>query len=223
MATANRPRSPVMHPAIAWLLFLVALVSYCAVIYFAVALDWPKGASTVLLMSPFVVLVAWALRAYREPVPLHFKNKTLSERIDNLVDMIRRAKREIVIVTGSLNHALYADPKVVEAMRGVSRKVSIRLIHARASLDPKSEPFIALLRDRTTPMRLQGDVEVRHAVVIDRNATKVEALGVPDDEPLKEADYYYDDYVVAEAVLREINGLDVAKSIFPSPPELTRS
>lgn len=173
-----------------------------------------EGLATIVLLAPLAWFAGSLFERLSDSMPLHFTNHTLAERIDNLVDMLSRARREIVIVTGSLHHALYNHPRVVAALRK-SRARSIRLIHTAAELDPESGGFIRELKRRgVRPVRAL-DCLIRHAVIVDRRDTKLEELGAPDQAPLKASDYYYNDKSVAESVLGELEALETTPTEFP--------
>lgn len=159
-----------------------------------------------------MMLPAWGIvtvsRRSARRIPVHFDNHLLEERVTNLVDMLRLAKRDIVIVTGSLDHGLFADPRVVAAFRRLSARVMIELFFTGAHLDPKSAELCRIFRRRkVVPKRVIGP-PTRHGLVVDRRDTKIEALGVPDGADDKHADYYLNEPNVAASVLAEIRTLN---------------
>lgn len=204
--------------AVFWLL---ALSAYVALLLFASSLALPRGVGSVLALLPPAVLLAWCLRFVKEPIPLNVTNRTLHDRVANLATLLRCARNEIVIVTGELNHKLYAEADVVEALRCVPRRVKIRLIHTTPEFDRASEPFIALLRGRVTPHVLDVEAGARtiaHAVVVDGKHSKVEQREVDNNADTKKAEYFFDDVSAAQKFLREIDSLTTKESAFPPPP-----
>lgn len=198
-------------------LAVVALTVFLMVWGSATGALSPGSVSLVILFSPLTWAAVAIMARLSEGAPYRFTNHTLTERIDNLVDMLSRARREVVIVTGCLHHDLYDHRRVVDALRRLPRAVDVRLIHTTPRLDERSRDFMRLLMKRgVIPMFAKGG-PIRHGVVVDARDTKLEELGVADEAPQKIADYYYNNKAVAQGVLAEIEALETVESAFPAP------
>lgn len=197
-----------------WLLIAIVLGAFVLLIALAGTLGFDINMRTMLLLLPVSAALVLLSRATSRHVPYHKTNRKLEERIENLVELLCRVDRSLVIVTGSLNAALYSDTRVVDALKGIPRSARIRLIYTSDKLDEGSAEFIRELVLRGVQPRRCKE-KVRHTVLVDARDTKIEELGVTDDAPEKRADYYYDDPQVARRVKGEIDALKTMPGSFP--------
>ncbi|MEQ1617970.1 MAG: hypothetical protein ABL883_06460 [Terricaulis sp.] len=192
-------------------LAFIAALAFIAVLALRQEVDPTVRAS--LLLALLAGLTVVAVRYW--PAPLRFTNRALPDRLKNLVDMIERAEREIVIVTGALHHAVFADPVVVAAMASVPDRVRVSLYYTGSRLDPLSQDFIHLLQERCVEPRHVIEPNVRHAVVVDARFVKLEELEVPDTDSAKRAEYFFYASRIGKNVLAQIRKLKTEAGEFP--------
>jgi len=136
------------------------------------------------------------------PRSVWWNNHTPAERVRNFVTLLGHAKREVVIVTGSLHSGLYGASEVIAALRALPKKVRIRLYHTSGSLDPRSSEFLEELAIRHVPI-LPIDPKIPHGMVVDRRHTKIERHA-PDDAEEKFVDYDMYNSATASRIIAEI-------------------
>jgi hypothetical protein len=153
--------------------------------------------------------VAVLISLTRPTIRRHWTNRTLEERTNNFIDLMSVAEKSVVIVTGSLNHGLYAQSDVVAALDDLPKGVSIA-VYSEDQLDPRSEAFTAVLNARRAELRRIKPNAIRHGVIVDGKHCKVEQFGVEDDAPMKRADYYYFYPKLARRALEEVESVATA-------------
>lgn len=165
-----------------------------------------------LLVLAFVVpawLIVDLIRLVAREVPLQYSNHLREERIVNLIEMLSRARRDVVIVSGALFHAIYSDPRVLKAFKQLPRKVRIKVYCTSGGFDPKTQDLQRLLARRgVRPLHI-FESNTKHVVIIDCRDVKIEER-VADDAEEKIATYYYNDRAIAATLLDEIATLKTA-------------
>lgn len=199
----------------ALLLAFAVMAVLLSLFFVAQSMNATTMVRTVLLLSIPAAFLVILSRATSRFVPYHKTNRTLPERRENLTDLLQRVDHSLILVTGSLNSAVYSDDAVVEALKCVPKSARIKLIYTGEELDRGSERFIKELMARGVRPRRAHEV-VRHTVVVDSRDTKIEEFGVSDQADEKRADYFYDDTNAAKRVKEEINALKTEPGRFPS-------
>jgi len=196
------------------LLIVAAVVAVVVAFTLAELLNAPVSVRNTIVLSFPIIAIVWLSRATSRYVPYHKTNRTLEERITNLVEMLDRVDHSLTIVTGSLNSAVYANPAVVDALRRLPKSTRINLIYTSDALDKDSANFIRELMARGVRPRRSLET-VRHTVLVDDRDTKIEEFGVKDHIDPKRADYFFDDPVAARRVKAEIKALKTKPGQFP--------
>lgn len=135
------------------------------------------------LVSFFSFLAASeATFGYRGLVRIREPNRTLQASISQIKSLIDKATKEIIIVSGSLNHEIYDNIDILNSLSKKCEKIKngdlcVSIYVTGDMIDTKTENFRKLLIRLGIPVQklvIQESMDLKHFVIVDMKHVRIE-------------------------------------------------
>ena len=149
----------------------------------------------ILFLAMFAslgLLIYLCEKSFGYPIPMNYelKNRTLPDARKNIKTLISLANQEIVIVSGTLSHQIYAYGEILELFNKLlknkikAKDISLEVYITEETPDPNSNKFVEFLQEVDVPIRRINFAErekIKHFIIVDSKHVRLEEKHKPDD------------------------------------------
>jgi hypothetical protein len=132
-----------------------------------------------------------------------FTNHDIHTRARYLSELLRSAKRDLLIVTGEFDHHIYDHPLVLGALSAIPASASVEIFVTGTQIDPASERAIQLIRKRRWNVYYAPE-KLGHVIIADRTNVRVEKPDGKSAPAFRHATYEYGAFQLADKLYQKV-------------------
>lgn len=136
----------------------------------------------IFIVLGILIFLCEKIFGYPIPLQIEISNKSLPDARRKISDLISMAQREIIIVSGWLNHQVYDSDEFLEVFERLSHKIGGKLIDIKIyitedEIDPDTVKFTKLLLKYKIPvysLQFNDQNRINHCILVDSNHIRLE-------------------------------------------------